>query len=238
VDYYDDMAIVYDSMIEWDLRIKRELPLLAEIFKNQRRLLDIACSTGRHAEALADKHEIVGIDINKNMIDQAINQSTHESVKYYVYNALDPILEKFGEFDGAYILANSLANMGSLDNITKLLENLRKAIPNGMIFGQTVYLDNKINYLPLRHCNIDGKQSIIQRIMFPNPITNIYDLHFNIFRENQYYAKSIIPLYPIRLDQLKLIANKVGWKLKYKWGSYNKGKILDETGKPQLWVFE
>ncbi|MHA2191397.1 MAG: hypothetical protein ACXAAP_14310 [Candidatus Thorarchaeota archaeon] len=54
---FDELAIVYDNSIDWDSRLKRELPFLLESLPTtgQRRVLDMACGSGRHSVALSSE---------------------------------------------------------------------------------------------------------------------------------------------------------------------------------------
>lgn len=238
---FDEMAMVYDSMIDWEPRLKRELPLIREVFSGSNRLLEIGCATGRHTIALADQFEMIGIDINEDMISQAKINTNENSVDYYCIDALEIKIgdDRFKNLDGIIILANSLANLVTEEKVIKFLSNMRELMPEGKIFGQTVYLKDEINYLPLRQTNINGKEFIIQRIMFPKGIEgSTHTLHFNIIEGMEYRSQSLIPLFGISPDKLEKLAKITGWTIKEMYSTYEKDPVVNETGKAQIWVLE
>ncbi len=145
-DNFDKMAEVYDDMIDWDARLQRELPFIVEELQGAERIIEFACSTGRHTLALAEWFAVTGVDINQKMIERAkeVTKPKSDKIELIHSNLLDIEPDKLGTFDGGIILANSLVNLETEENIIKALKLMRKLITAGKLIGQTVCLDNSI----------------------------------------------------------------------------------------------
>ena len=64
----------YDLQVDWEKRMKKEKSFFEGIFKSRKikRVLDIGCGTGHHAELFAEYvPEVVAIDPDPDMIDYA-----------------------------------------------------------------------------------------------------------------------------------------------------------------------
>jgi glycine/sarcosine N-methyltransferase len=64
----------YDRFVNWERRLAHELPFIEAQLEaiGARRVLDVACGTGRHALALAQKgYEVLGTDLSAPMIERA-----------------------------------------------------------------------------------------------------------------------------------------------------------------------
>ncbi len=238
---FDRMAMVYDSMIDWDKRLSRELPFIREALKGRKRILEIGCATGRHCIALSDGFEVIGIDINEKMIDIAHENAVkmNSNAKFFKINSVDITTEdsRFKDIDAVIILANSLANLETEENVIKFLKNMRELMPNGIIIGQTVFLKDEINYLPLRVVKEDN--IVVQRIMFPSKSDNpSHILHFNVLQEGTYLDQSLLPLYGITHDKLKKVTSQSNWQIREMYGSYNKDPAVMSSGKTLVWILE
>ncbi len=238
---FDVMAQVYDQMINWERRLERELPFLVSNLKPAKRILEVACSTGRHTLALAEEFEVVGIDINQKMLERAFKNISNnaERIQLIHSNILDLSKEEIGTFEGGIMLANTLANMESREGVKSCLMNLRRLIPNGKLIGQTVQLGSEIVYLPLRSCKLDDGEYLVQRVIIPLPIRqSTHQLHFNVFRNGEYFSRSIHPLFSISLNILEKIAEETGWNLTAVYGGYDGSPPKKEPGSPMIWILE
>ncbi len=103
---------LYDAMIDWSARLGRELPFYDQIFAatQAKRLLDVACGTGRHAAAFGERGLIVeGADASPAMIEYC--RKTHgESEKLrWAVRPFDQPVPGEEPFDVAVCKGNSLA---------------------------------------------------------------------------------------------------------------------------------
>ena len=111
---FDDLALAYDDAINWSARLKRELPFILNAFSNaeSERILDMACGSGRHAVALAEKgYSVEAFDTSTTMITTAKTLAGQRAVKveFSVGDMLDISEMYTGKFDGILCLGNSLA---------------------------------------------------------------------------------------------------------------------------------
>lgn len=85
-DYNDFLSRTYYSTVDWDNRLKYELPDLIKVFKqhNVKTVLDVGCGTGDHSIALAAHgYSVVGIDRSTSMISEANRRKVSLSSKNY-----------------------------------------------------------------------------------------------------------------------------------------------------------
>ena len=71
---FDSLSLVYDQSINWDARLRRELPFFLDALSESggSRVLDMACGSGRHSVALAlEGADVVGFDNSTGMIQAA-----------------------------------------------------------------------------------------------------------------------------------------------------------------------
>ncbi|MFX1560445.1 MAG: class I SAM-dependent DNA methyltransferase [Promethearchaeota archaeon] len=136
---FDDVALAYDQAIDWDRRLAREIPFLISRLKNPKgkRVLDLACGTGKHSTALAlQGAEVVGIDNSEVMIARA--------KEYASSNGVSPrfILGEMTEFQSVseskyeliICLGNSLALLDSLNVLEELLSSVFDSLTDGGVF--------------------------------------------------------------------------------------------------------
>jgi glycine/sarcosine N-methyltransferase len=89
---YDDFSEDYDRFVDWSGRLAVELPFIEEQLRavefhstsepgREYRVLDVACGTGMHAVALAQRgHIVVGADLSAGMIERARANAAAEEV--------------------------------------------------------------------------------------------------------------------------------------------------------------
>lgn len=74
VPLYDPFSADYDRFVNWRERLAYELPFLEQQLTaaSARRVLDVACGTGMHAIALAQRgYDVTGADLSAGMIERA-----------------------------------------------------------------------------------------------------------------------------------------------------------------------
>ena len=89
---YDDFSADYDRFVDWAGRLAVELPFIEEQLcavvahsasepGREFRVLDVACGTGMHAVALAQRgYSVVGADLSAGMIERARANAAAEEV--------------------------------------------------------------------------------------------------------------------------------------------------------------
>jgi glycine/sarcosine N-methyltransferase len=133
----------YDLGVNWDARLKRELPVLCEIFgpPGELGLLDAACGTGRHLVALADLgYWVAGLDVSADMLVAARAHLTERGLEArLVETSLEATPPAIGPFDGVFCVGNSLAAMGYATAAQAAMASMARALrPGGRLFVQIV----------------------------------------------------------------------------------------------------
>ncbi len=243
-----DFARKYDEMIPWEARLKRELPLLTHYLEGKY-VLDLACSTGRHSFAL-EKHgcRCIGLDYSEGMIFIAneIKQKLGSRSRFYQVDVSIPSFKQELEeipvelgFEGAIMLGNAIANLGSYDAALQVLTNVHEVSKENSVFIlQTINRPITPMYLPLRRSN----GLILQRIFIPkSPLVegdHNVELNVNLIdpTENVYKEHNVSHLYMFTYDEFEELARKTGWKVIASYAGYNKEVYSKEEGKTIVWI--
>ena len=136
---FENVALAYDESIDWERRLAREIPFIVSRLGNPKgkRVLDLACGTGRHAAALAQKGAtVVGIDNSEGMLSRAKEHASSMGVTPKF------ILGEMGEFqtlatdvfDLVLCLGNSLALLNSFNAVGEVIAAIHKSLVNDGIF--------------------------------------------------------------------------------------------------------
>ena len=136
---FDNLSLVYDRSINWDARLKRELPFILDALSESggTRVLDMACGSGRHSVALAlEGADVVGFDSSTSMIQAAKKLAAENGVaaRFMVADMtnLETVLKE--KFDLIVCLGNSLALVPSLLEVKKLLSAVHSLLNSKGIF--------------------------------------------------------------------------------------------------------
>ncbi len=136
---FDNLSLVYDRSINWDGRLKRELPFILDALSESggSRVLDMACGSGRHSVALAlEGADVVGFDSSTSMIQAAKELAAKNGVapRFMVADMtnLETVLKE--KFDLIICLGNSLALVPSLLEAKKLLSAVHSLLNSKGVF--------------------------------------------------------------------------------------------------------
>jgi SAM-dependent methyltransferase len=147
---YDAFSADYDRFVRWDRRLAHELPFVeAQLSAVQaRHVLDVACGTGQHAIALAERgYEVVGADVSAGMVAQARKNAEVRGTD------LDFVQAGFGEvaaavedtFDAVLCLGNSLPHVLTPDALVQAVGDMAAVLsPGGLLFVQIRNFDRVI----------------------------------------------------------------------------------------------
>jgi len=141
---FDDVALAYDEAIDWERRLAREIPfIVSRLGKPEgKRVLDLACGTGRHAAALAQRGvEVVGIDNSESMLSRAKEHAVSLGVNpQFILGEMDGFRSlTSGSFDSVICLGNSLALLDSFAKLDGVLSAVHNSLVNeGVIVVQVL----------------------------------------------------------------------------------------------------
>lgn len=151
---FDEMSLVYDNAIDWEVRLLREMPFLLESIPDvpAPRVLDMACGSGHHATALASYGcRVVGVDVSQSMLDVAKELARMEcqtpEFKIGDIEAIGEIVE--GKFDLVLCLGNSLTLLPSLDAVSNVFKSV-----SGLLRPESVFVFQVLNFEEMMMNNV------------------------------------------------------------------------------------
>lgn len=131
---YEKMAAIYDALYDFKDYDAEARALVATIGKHMRsegnRLLDVACGTGKHITYLKDDFDVMGIDLDANMI--AIARERHPDIAFEVGDMLGFDLPQ--RFDIVTCLFSSIGYVKSVRKLRKAVANMARHLePGGLL---------------------------------------------------------------------------------------------------------
>ncbi len=216
--FYEDMLTDEQTQIEVDF-IRRELDL-----KEPKKILDIACGYGRHANRLAlYGHEVVGVDINEKFLKMAMEDAKklNVNVRYVLKDIREIDFEE--EFDVVISMFTSFGYYEDEDNL-KILKNVAKALKRGGKF--LLDLSNRDfilrNFLPYVVIEREGNYMIDFNIV---DITEgrIYNkrvvIRDGVKKEKPFFIRLYAP------TEIKFILESLGLKVIKFFGGYDSSPL-------------
>lgn len=147
VPLYDPFSADYDRFVNWRERLAYELPFIEQQLTaaNARRVLDVACGTGMHAIALAQRgYDVAGADLSAGMIERAReNAAAADSEARFVVAGFGELVEKVGGgFDALLCLGNSLPHVLTVEALHATLADFAAVLrPGGLLLIQNRNFD-------------------------------------------------------------------------------------------------
>lgn len=143
---YDTLSEDYDRFVNWDHRLKVELPFLLRHVPRGK-VLDAACATGWHAIALArNGYDSAGADISPQMIALARrNAQAADVVLPFETAGFGELARAFAAhlpFDGLICLGNSLPHLLTREDLDRALADFAACLrPGGRLILQNRNFD-------------------------------------------------------------------------------------------------
>ena len=159
-----NFAEYYDSLINWEKRLARELPLLVELARSAgRRVLIPACGTGAHVVALArEGFSVLGFDADEEMVALTRERIDREAKAIFAVGGEAKAsllkMEEAGQlgpsYDVAFCLGNALPGISSEGQLPAALKGTAGALrAGGLFFTQNLNYDlrwkEKAHWFPL-----------------------------------------------------------------------------------------
>ena len=248
-----NLAPYFDSVIPWEKRLAREMPLIEEISRRAgRRILVPACGTGGHVVAIAELgFEVLGIDIDEDALALARRK---------IAAARSPVAARGGHaevqlldmadggvlgpvYDAALCLGNALPGLSAPGQLFAALSGVAAALrPGGVFFTQNLNYDRrwkeKTKFFPVLSGQTADEEILL--VKFAEYETEFINFHA-MFLERpksggawQTYPRSSrqIPLFRERMVELLTQAGFGGFEF---WGDYAKSPF-DAAQSPDLIV--
>jgi len=222
--HFFESAEYYDGLIDWQARLKREIPFLTAQFGEPSKagLLDAGCGSGRQAVAMARRgYRVTGIDPEKAMLNLAHRHAETENVNVRFKPASFQTLTKIvqSQFDGIYCLGNALAATGSEKAARASVRQFARALnPGGRLVLQVInFADIKRQILHGGYTRgpqtavIQGRTCLSMKV-FGLLGAKVSLTRINLYREDDRWQKHIsqVPLYPVELTMLIRWLNDAG----------------------------
>ncbi len=145
---YDQFSADYDRFVDWKGRLEAELPFIEGQLRavNAHRILDVACGTGMHAVALAERgYEVTGTDLSAGMVEQARSNAARAGVgarfEAAGFGAVASTLDG-AAFDAVLCLGNSLPHVLTAAALAATLSDLAACLrPGGLLLIQNRNFD-------------------------------------------------------------------------------------------------
>lgn len=176
-DTFDD----YDRFVNWERRLAHELPLIEAQLESvgARRVLDVACGTGQHALALAERgYQVVGTDLSAAMIERA-RQNAAAWVRPPAAGGVSFVVAGFGELaqrggvpsggaDALLCLGSSLPHVLNEADLLAALADWHAALrPGGLALVQNRNMDavlaRRDRWMPVQQREVGGHEWLFVR---------------------------------------------------------------------------
>jgi SAM-dependent methyltransferase len=136
---FDNVALAYDEVIDWERRLAREIPFIVSRLGEPKgkRVLDLACGTGRHAAALSQKGvDVVGIDNSEGMLSKAREHASSLGVSpQFILGEMIEFQSLASDgFDLVICLGNSLALLENFNVLEDVLSSVHDSIVTSGVF--------------------------------------------------------------------------------------------------------
>lgn len=175
-DYNDFLSKTYYATVDWNSRIKNEIPDLIKLFEREKvkSIIDIGSGTGDHSIEFAKKgYKVVGIDKSTPMIREANRKKTllkkefSEKVNFHFGNVKEVLKDLSGDFDCALFLGNTLSHNPT--NYREIIKEVAdKIADNGtLVFQITNFVKVlKVNKRILNFNFVDPKNNVNSEFAF------------------------------------------------------------------------
>jgi glycine/sarcosine N-methyltransferase len=150
---YDAFSLTYDRFVDWQARLSVEVPFLERQFQfsgpsepEQTHILDVACGTGMHAIALAQRgYRLIGADLSQPMIERARENASASGVAVrFETVGFGRLQTEFApeRFDALLCLGNSLPHLLTLLGLYSALDDFSACLrPGGLLLLQNRNFD-------------------------------------------------------------------------------------------------
>ncbi|MCP4245501.1 MAG: methyltransferase domain-containing protein [bacterium] len=238
----------YDRSVNWAARLRREIPVLQEVFgpPGSGGLLDAGCGTGRQAVALARTgYQVTGADASDEMLDLAGAHAAETGVAVsFIGSVYGDLTRRFQScFDGVYCLGNSLAAGGSAAVGREAIDAFAGVLrPGGALFLQVLNFPGMRRRSPAvmgpRTVTVDEQEYVSVRVFqfVPDPeigpagravVTNV-----TLFNDGRWRQRSAsADLDPMEPDELQGWCRAAGLAVTATYGGYDRSAFdIDQSG--------
>ena len=245
--FYDRFAGTFDAMVDWPARIKKEEPLLREVFQRAKagRILDAGCGTGWHAIEFARwGYEAVGVDLSPQMVEMARGNARNAGVEVdFEVGSFGELSEIFGPtFDVVLCIGNSLPHLTTEGALQEAIRNFYAVLrPGGFVLVQNLNYDRQVaqqrRFFPAKGKEVNDVETLIWRFTDYGR-DGLITFHMAIFQkiEGQWRVQvHSTPQRPFLEKDALTVLPAVGFEVIELYGGYDK-TAFDMEGSGDLIV--
>jgi SAM-dependent methyltransferase len=235
-----NLAEYFDSVIPWDKRLAREIPLLEDLARaTGPRVLVPACGTGGHVVALAQRgFRVLGFDADEPALDLTRRKIEASAPAIAAVGsearALHLSMEEAGKlgaaYDAAFCLGNALPGLAAPGQLLAALKGMAGALrPGGTFLTQNLNYDRrwkeKAQWFPVL-CGETAEEEVLL-VKFADYEAEFINFHAMFLArkkpvgkwESSVRTSRQIPLFQERLSGL---LREAGFEHLRMWGDYAK----------------
>jgi SAM-dependent methyltransferase len=241
-----DLAEYYDSVMKWEKRLAREIPLLEELARNAgSRVLVPACGTGGHVVALAERgFHVLGFDVDDGALDITRRRIGSSAAAIAAAGGearvrqldMDKATELGPRYDVAFCLGNALPGLSEPGRLPAALRGMAGALrPGGIFFTQNLNYDRrwkeKTKFFPV--LSGETREEEVLLVKFAEYEAEFINFHAMFLArkktggswQNHVRTSRQIPLFRARMAELLVEA---GLGDLHFWGDYGKSPFHSE----------
>jgi SAM-dependent methyltransferase len=180
---YAEIARYYDkiySFKDYAGEAKRLTSIIHSHVRSEgKRLLDVACGTGRHLEYLKGHFEVEGLDASEEMLELA--RQTNPGVPLHQADMADFDLSRL--FDAVTCLFSSIGYMKTMERLTRALTCMAQhLVPGGVLVIEPWFTAETWHPGSVHGLFIDDPELKIARVntSFVDGLISYFDLHYLI----------------------------------------------------------
>ncbi len=232
ISLWDSLSMDYDRFVNWEDRLAREMPFL-DGFLSQReaqRVLDVACGTGHHAIALAERgYEVLGVDVSEGMIAKArANAWAGASAASFEPAGFKELQDVMTEpYDAALCLGNSLSSLVTEAELRSALTGMGEVlVSHGTLIVQNLNYDRvwprRQRFMPLESHSDGDEEWLFFRFVDFHGETLTFNMVVLHRRDGTWnYRAEATDLRPIFRDDLARLLEDVGFASMQFFGDYD-----------------
>lgn len=232
VALWDSLSVDYDRFVNWEDRLAREMPFL-DGFLSQReayRVLDVACGTGHHAIALAERgYEVLGVDVSEGMIAKArANARAGASAASFEPAGFTELRDVVTDpYDAALCLGNSLPSLVTEAELRSALTGMgEELVSHGSLIVQNLNYDRvwprRQRFMPLESHSDGDEEWLFFRFVDFHRETLTFNMVVLFRRDGTWnYRAETTDLRPIFRDDLARLLEDVGFASMQFFGDYD-----------------
>ena len=236
----------YDRSIDWSARLRREIPVLVEVFgpPGEGGILDAGCGTGHQACALAERgYRVVAADVGEEMLEVARRaaRAASQEVKFVLAPYASLHDKVGGGFDGLYCLGNALAAAATREAASEAIGQFAQCLrAGGRLFIQILNFPLMRARTPCvlgpRVATVDGVEYVsVRELHFAYDSVNVTNI--TLWRDSKWrYRAHAGTLYPVGPDQLQEWCRSAGLRVDKTWGGYDRKPFEPEQSTDLLIV--